>query len=258
MLRFYRYVAVLFAVYFSILSSVAMGSLLSPGAVSPSTSGDPVAIIQIDTTPVSLPIGGGKIMTTSYSAASPPLSLYGLGNRDPYITYHLEFSNTTGADAFFEFAFGIPITPSGNNSALLADLEVKLTDGGNGVVSISPTYDGINSSTGIQRALLSTNAGATFFTADEFGPLGPSITTAGTSDYHFSQPYSVLPPSKTFDYMELLVGFNLSSGDSVTLNGDIAIQVPEPSSLGIVLSSSIGLAFCGTRLLRVKYSFSAN
>jgi hypothetical protein len=246
-------VGCLVAAIMLLASMPIMAGSFSDGADYPSNPNDPVGLI-IFPRPTSPPIVAfppypiGKVITILYqSAGPPPFTFSGSGNRDPYINYHLEFTNTTASDAFVEVAFGIPIVPQGDNSALISDLDVTLIDGGDNLVSLTPTYDGINASTGIQRALLSTDGAATFLTADEFGPLGPSITAAGASDYHFYQPTSPLPPTKSFNYMELLVGFNLSAGDTVILDGDIIIRAPEPSSLSLLGIGAIGMLYVRKR-----------
>ncbi|MCY2968118.1 MAG: hypothetical protein NT069_31555, partial [Planctomycetota bacterium] len=181
--------------------------------------------------PTILPTTGGKILTTSGSAGPPPMTISGTGNTDPYIEYTLDATNTLGVETFFQFAFGITITPSSDNSAMKSQLEVTLTDDGFGPLFLKPTYDGSNPSTGIQRALLSTDGGDFFPLFGEFGPLGGTITQAGTRDFQFDRPgASTGGTGIIYNYMELLVGFTLSPGDSVHLAGRIEIIPPVPTS----------------------------
>ena len=224
--------------------STAAGQGPSDGAYLAIPAAVPFATVRVNTSSYNVPISGGKVTTISHSNSFPPYttySIFAVGNRDPYIDYSLSVTNTTSSDLFFQFAFGIPIVASGDNSALRTDLSINLLDDGDNSVSLSPTYDGINTATGIQRALLSTDGGTTFDSLNEFGPLGSQIATAGMSDYQFSQPATNSPAVMNFDYMELLVGFNLSPGDSVELHGNIAIAVPEPSTLSLACVS--GMAF---------------
>ena len=224
--------------------STAVGQGPSDGAYLAVPAAVPLATVRVNTSTYNVPISGGKVMTISHSNSFPPYTTYSIfafGNRDPYIDYSLSVTNTSSSDLFFQFAFGIPIVLSGDNSALRTDLSINLLDDGDNSVNLFPTYDGINPATGIQRALLSTDGGTTFDSLHEFGPLGSLITTPGMSDYQFSQAATNSPAMMNFDYLELLVGFNLSPGDSVELHGNIAIAVPEPSTLSLACVS--GMAF---------------
>ena len=224
--------------------STAVGQGPSDGAYLAVPAAVPLATVRVNTSTYNVPISGGKVMTISHSNSFPPYttySIFAVGNRDPYIDYLLSVTNTSSSDLFFQFAFGIPIVLSGDNSALRSDLSINLLDDGDNSVNLFPTYDGINPATGIQRALLSTDGGTTFDSLHEFGPLGSLITTPGMSDYQFSQAATNAAAMVNFDYLELLVGFNLSPGDSVELHGNIAIAVPEPSTLSLACVS--GMAF---------------
>ncbi len=156
-------------------------------------------------------------------------------NKDPYISYQVNVTNNSSVTQFYQVAVGIGISDQSINSDFQNDLTV--TTSGGGPISLSPTYDGTTPSTGIQRELLSTDGGVTFNPANEFGPLGSAITSAGTTSYSFSQDSCdsttpLPPPPETFNYLELLVGFNLSAGTTATLNGSESLAVcPEPSTL---------------------------
>ena len=187
-------------------------------------------------TPTLVPIGGGK--TATFSFTDPLLSMIGSGaiNRDPFIRYEIELTNTTDATMAFELVIGIPITPFRENYAMATDLSLNLIDNGNRSILLSPLNDGTQQSAGIQRSLLSTDGGETFNPKYEFGPLGGTIDQAGISHYRFFKPGTSPQSTLTFNYLEVMLGFNLSRGDSVTIRGDATLICPEPSTLAMGLT----------------------
>jgi hypothetical protein len=187
-------------------------------------------------TPTVVPIGGGK--TATFSFTYPLLSMIGSGaiNRDPFIRYEIELTNTTDATMAFELVIGIPISPFPENDAMATDLSLNLIDNGDRSILLSPLNDGTQQAAGIQRSLLSTDGGATFNPLYEFGALGGPIDEAGFREYHFFQPRSSSQSTLTFNYLEVILGFNLSRGDSVTISGAAILICPEPSTLAMGLS----------------------
>ena len=226
------------------------------GAYIPPTSGQAFVAVGINNSTInsmtdpSFNSGGNTAITVgkhpaanftyngSFLNESPPYSNYSMimnANKDPSINYQLSVTNNSSSTQFYLLAIGIDITPQSVNSDFQNDLTV--TTSGSGSISLSPTYDGVNSSSGLQRELLSSDGGATFNAANEFGPLGQTMTSAGTTTYSFSQDACDSstpppPPPETFNYLELLVEFNLSAGTTVTFNGSESLAVcPEPSTL---------------------------
>ena len=192
--------------------------------------------------------------TVNYAKTDNPFlaDVSALLKPEPSIEYRLTATNNSLSDEFLLLALGTYIFSQGLDVQLQNDLTVTVS--GSGPISLTPTYDGVNASAGLQRQLLSTDGGQSFDMNDEYGPLGTSITTAGTTVYSTSLP----PVHSTliYDYLELLVGFNLSPGTTVTLDGSISINaipnpIPEPSTL--VLSSIAAFMFVGFKLRsRVK------
>jgi hypothetical protein len=186
--------------------------------------------------PTVVPIGGGK--TATFSFTDPLLSVSGSGsiNRDPFIDYGIQLTNTTDATMTFELVIGIPVSPVSEGYALATDLSLNLIDHGDHLIRLSPLSDGLQQSLGIQRSLLSTDGGATFNPLYEFGPLGGTLDQAGFYQYHFRQPGSSSQSTLIFNYLEVILGFNLSAGDSVIISGDAILTCPEPSTLAMGLS----------------------
>ena len=185
----------------------------------------------------------------TYSVQSD-MTVYMTTNKDPYINYQMSVTNNSLAEHFYMIAVGIGISPQNKNSDFQNDL--KVTTSGIGSINLTPTYDGVHASSGLQRELLSTDSGVTFNPADEFGPLGTAITSAGTTSYSFTQDLcdNTTPPSSntsppptptvTYNYMELLVGFNLSAGTTATFYGSESLTVcPEPSTLVMAFIAAI-------------------
>ena len=210
------------------------------------TAGQQYATLSINTTDItSLPFTGGKHATITYlrSSGDFPTSLAADIRTEPYIDYHLTATNNSFSDEFLQLVIGTYIGSQGMDVKIQNDLTV--TASGSGPISITPTYDGVNPSAGFQRNLLSTNGGLSFDSADEYGPLGTTITAAGTTVFptFLQRNNSAL----NYDYLELLVGFNLSAGTTVTLDGRIAIDaVPEPSTL--MMASIAVFMFVGFKL----------
>jgi|GEM_PF-4737449 len=198
--------------------------------------------------PTVVPIGGGK--TATFSFTDPLLSVSGSGsiNRDPFIRYAIELTNTTDATMKFELVIGIPISPFREDGAMATDLSLNLVDNGNRSIHLSPLNDGLQQSPGIQRSLLSADGGATFNPLYEFGALGGPIDEAGFREYHSFQPGSSSQSTLTFNYLEVVLGFNLSQGDSVTISGAAILICPEPSTLVMGLTCICLLTFRFWRL----------
>lgn len=169
------------------------------------------------------------------SNGPPPIFISAFGSRDPYIQYSLSVTNDSDMDEFVYLFFGIPISPRGDDSTLQTVLHANLTGAPGADPSAKSTYDGINSSSGIQRALLSSNGGTSFDT--EYGPLGGDITSPGISEFDFYQQAAGGPPVIAYDYLGLLNGFVISPGTTLELEGFIGIDstVPEPSTLCLTL-----------------------
>ena len=216
-------------------------------AVPAPTAAQQFATLSINTTDISsLPFtGGNKHFTITYARSSGdfPTSLAADIRTEPYIFYHLTATNNSLSDEFLQLAIGTYIGLQGMCVEIQNDLTVITS--GIGPISITPTYDGVNPSAGFQRDLLSTNGGLSFDSAGEYGPLGTTITSAGTTVFPtFLQRNNSAP---NYDYMELLVGFNLSAGTTVTLDGRIEINaVPEPSTL--MMASMAVFMFVGCKL----------
>lgn len=215
------------------------------------------------TPPVYLPVdiiqaANGEITyTVLFSAGPPPVYISAYGSRDPFIEYTLSATNNSNVDEFVNFFFGIPISPRGDNSVLQTVLHVNLSNNIGDTPSITPTYDEFNASPGIQRALLSSNGGTSFDT--EFGPLGGTITSPGSSDFGFFQPATNLPVMTSYDYLGLLDGFILSPGTAVTISGFVGIDsiTPEPSTLGLSVVCVVSLILRHGLLRRGRLAVAA-
>ena len=242
----------------------------SDGSQSPSNAGDTTIVVDVDNqsyTSAANPsffntlIDTGKSQSAdfSHSGQSDENGTFN-ANKDPFISYQLSVTNNSSQDKFYLIAFGLGIAPLGADNLFQNDLTVMTS--GTGPISLSPTYDGVNSSSGLQRELMSFDGGLTFNTADEYGPLGSPITSAGTTAF----PTFLLTNSSTpnYNYMELLVGFNLSPGTTAVLVGRETITpipgpstpIPEPSTLIMAFSAVTTLVAFNMRS-RTKPRFSS-
>ncbi|MFO0003780.1 MAG: hypothetical protein ACK559_21885, partial [bacterium] len=109
-------------------------------------------------------------------------------------------------DAYFYFAFGIPIVPT-NSQVLWNDLFVQLNDDDlNGLVSLTPTWNGV-----LQRGLRSTDGGQDFQQINEFLPLGTLLTDPGPYYFYDSEGGGNEGPkgknSLDFNYLEVVTSF---------------------------------------------------
>ena len=248
MLSFMRRACVCLVVLMSCISGRDLQAQTSPGSTSPTTSGEPtVKIVSNTTTSSPTTTVSGKIITTSGSVGPPQITIGGTGNTDPWIRYTLTAVNHSPTDAYFYFAFGIPIVPT-NSQVLWNDLFVQLNDDDlNGLVSLTPTWNGV-----LQRGLRSTDGGQDFQQINEFLPLGTLLTDPGPYYFYDSEGGGNEGPkgknSLDFNYLEVVTSFTLSAGDSVDLEGSINIEmVPEPSTWALFLCGMVGVGVTASR-----------
>lgn len=252
LLNFVRRAGVTLVVIMTCISGRDLQAQTSPGALSPTTSGEPtVKIVSNTTTTSPTTTVSGKIITTSGSVGPPQITIGGTGNTDPWIYYSLTAVNDSPTNAYFYFAFGIPIVPT-NSQKLWSDLIVYLNDDDtNGLASLIPTWDGV-----LQRGIRSTDGGQNFQQINEFLPLGIALNEPGSFFFYDSQggggngggegPKSLNSPD--FNYLEVVTSFTLSAGDSVNLFGSINIEmVPEPSAWALFLCGMVGVGVAAWR-----------
>ena len=183
-------------------------------------------------------IDTGKHPSAEFVHKNTDMHLSLMANKDPFISYQMDVTNNSLDNQFYMIGVEMDIAPLGTHNLFQNDLTV--TTSGTGSISLFPTDDGVKLSSGLQRELMSLDGGATFNTADEFGPLGTTITTGGTTvSPTFMQEYT---NTLAYNYMELRVGFNLSAGTTATLVGSETITpIPEPSTALMAFSAVIML-----------------